>query len=166
MSAELRGLGGLVDSHFTARSLRQTRQGFLARPELQPLAGLNNTCLSAYLPDRWERYRDEISPLLRQLNAKEKLVLLAVPARPQLEALNRGGEAEAVLYPQRRLADLAAALGIDFIDLLPAFRNPAGGYDEDLFLPGERGVLHLSAAGHRRLAQWLGPKIIRRIETL
>ncbi len=155
MSAELQGLGGLVQSRLTDLRLGNLRDGFGRDPGLQPLAGLNNTCLAAYLPGAWERYREDVGPALRNL-AEEKIVVLApVPARFQLEALNRGGDPETVLHPQRRLEDLARELGTGYLDLLPAFRTEDGGYDARLFLDD----LHLSPEGHRRLAEWLWPEL-------
>ncbi len=159
MSAELRGLGGLVQSRWTSRELGGLRRSFSAQENLRPLAGLNNTCLSAYLPGRWSRFAEEIGPGLRELAGSRKVILAAAPARPQLEALNAGGEPATVLYPQRMLKELARGTAIPFLDLLPAFRDPAGSYDTGLFLPGEPGILHLSPEGHRRLAEWLWPKI-------
>ncbi len=162
MSAELRGLGGLIRSRWTARELNGLRDGFSARDNLRPLAELNNTCLSAYLPARWSRFREEIGPELAELAKTNRVILAAAPGRPQLEALNRGGDPATVLYPQRRLEELSRAAGITFLDPLPAFRGPGGNYDTGLFLPGEPGLLHLSPEGHRRLAQWLWPKLKRR----
>lgn len=162
MSAELRGLGGLVQSRWTARELTNLRDRFQTREDLRSLAELNNTCLAAYLPDRWNRFEEEIGAELRELEGSRRLILAASPGRPQLEALNAWGDPEAVLYPQRRLEELARAMGIAFLDLLPAFRQSGGDYDIRLFLPGEPGVLHLSPEGHLRLAEWLWPEIERR----
>ncbi len=164
MSAELLSLGGLVQSRWTARELSNLRDSFAAREELHPLAKLNNTCLAAYLPGRWRHFEKEIGPGLRELAESKRLILAASPGRPQLEALNAGGDPEEVLFPQRMLGELARATGTAFLDLLPAFRQPGGDYDIRLFLPGEPGVLHLSLEGHHQLAEWLWPEIERRIE--
>jgi len=159
MSAELRGLGGLIDSRLTDLRLKNLRAGFRRDPDLEPLAELNNTCLTAYLPGAWDRYQEEVAPALRELAEERKVILAPVPARPQLEAINRGGGPETVLFPQRKLEGLARELGVGYLDLLPAFRSGDGKYDPGLFLPGEKGVLHLSPEGHRRVAEWLRPRL-------
>lgn len=162
MSAELRGLGGMVHSRLTARELKDLRDNFSARTDLQPLAELNNTCLSSYLPGRWFAYRADIEPALRELAGERKVIIAAIPARPQLESLNRGGDPDTVLFPQRRLEEITAELQVGFLDLREAFRTEKGLYDTALFLAGQPGMLHLSPEGHRRLTEWLWPEIKRR----
>ncbi len=164
MSAETRGLGGLAESRRTDWELGLLRNRFRSNPALQPLADLNNTCLHAYLDRSWSRFREDVEPALRALAEKRAVILAPVPARPQLESLNRGGDPEPVLFPQRKLEELAREWGIEYLDLLPAFQAADGSYDENLFLAGERGTLHLSAEGHRRLADWLQPRLLERME--
>ena len=164
MSAELRGLGGLTNSRLTDLALRNLRNQFWESPRLRPLAELNNTCLTAYLDRSWSRFRREVEPALRKLAEERKVILAPAPARPQLESLNLGGGPETVLFPQRRLEELAREVGIGYLDLLPAFRGENGDYDVDLFLPGEPGVLHLSGEGHRRLAEWLRPGLLEKMQ--
>ncbi len=159
MSAELRGLGGLVHSNLTARAIRDLRNLFWNRSELQPLANLNNTCLSAYLPERWGAWREKIRPALIEIAAKKRVIMAIMPARPQLEALNRGADPETVLFPQEQMRNFCAKMGIECVDLLPAFFDGKGKYDTGLFLVKENGLLHLSAEGHQRVAEYLLPII-------
>jgi len=160
MSPELRGLGGLVQSRLTDLKLSRLRSRFRADDTLRPLAALNNTCLYAYLPEAWERYREDIRPALEALIAKRSIILAAVPARPQLESLNRGGDPARVLFPQRRLEELARETGIGYLDLLPAFRAAEGDYDTGHFLTGDK--LHLSPKGHRRVAERMRTELLLR----
>ncbi len=159
MSAELIGMGGLIDSWRTTRDLREVRNRFKKDPGLSPLATLNNTCLSAYLPRRWDEFSRRNLPLLEEAAGNKKVVVVAVPARAQLEALNSNAPKDAVLYPQDRLRELSLESGAAFIDLLPAFEEGDGPYDTDLYLAGENGDLHLSLRGHRRIAEYLWPKL-------
>ena len=159
MSAELVGLGGLFDSWRTTRALREVRGRFGKDPALAPLATLNNTCLCAYLPGRWDDFARRNLPLLKEMTEAVKVVMVAVPARTQLEALNSGAAEDAVLFPQERLRELSLKSGAAFIGLLPAFREGDGTYDTGLYLAGEDGDLHLSNRGHRRIAEYLWPKL-------
>ncbi len=159
MSPELRGLGGLLQSRLTDLKLSRLRARFREDESLRPLTELNNTCLYAYLPAAWERYRKDIRPALEVLAVRRDIVLLAVPALPQLEALERGGDPEIVLYPQRRLQELSREAGIGYLDLLPAFQSAEGERNPELFLPGD--TLHLSGEGHRRAAEWLQPRLLQ-----
>lgn len=160
MSAELGGMGGLAQSRWTDWRLSGLRDGFREDAGRRPLAELNNTCLAAYLPGAWARYREEIGPALEKIAEGRAVVLAPVPARPQLEALNRGGDPETVLSPQRRLEELARKLEIEYLDLLPAFREEEGAGNDPLFLDD----LHLSPEGHRRLAEWLWPRLRRKLD--
>ncbi len=160
MSAELRGLGGLVHSNLTARTIRELRNLFWNRPELQPLANLNNTCLNAFLPGRWADYREKIRPAIQEFAGKKRVMMVIVPARPQLAALNRGADPGTVLFPQKQMENFCAESGVECVDLLPAFAAGEGKYDTGLFLQDvTRGLLHLSAAGHERVAEFLWPLI-------
>ncbi len=161
MSAELRGIGGLTHSRLTDLEIQRIRNRFQNSPELRPLAELNNTCLTAYLHRAWLKFQKDIEPNLSDLTEKRTVILAPVPARAQLEALNRGGDTKLILFPQHRLEKLARELKIGFLDLLPAFRAEDGGWDESLFLPGQQGDLHLSPKGHRRLARWLWPELLK-----
>ncbi len=158
MSAELIGIGGILDSWRTTRALREVRDRFEKDPGLSPLAALNNTCLSAYLPGRWDEFSRRNLPLLEEMAGDKRVVVVAVPARAQLEALNSSAPEDAVLYPQDRLRELSLKSGAAFIDLLPAFEEGDGPYDTALYLVGEDG-LHLSIRGHRRIAEYLWPKL-------
>lgn len=89
----------------------------------------------------------------------KRVVVVAVPARAQLEALKSGATKDAVLYPQDRLRGLSLKSGAAFIDLLPAFEEGDQAYDTDLYLSGEDGDLHLSIRGHRRIVEYLWPKL-------
>lgn len=64
-----------------------------------------------FLGGRLIRDREEIGPALEKIAEGRAVVLAPVPARPQLEALDRGGDPEIVLFPQRRLEELARELG-------------------------------------------------------
>ncbi|MFH1039078.1 MAG: SGNH/GDSL hydrolase family protein [PVC group bacterium] len=161
MSAELRGLGGLAHSRLTARSLRELRDRFWNDPGLRPLADLNNTCLNAYLPGRWSRFIEEIRPAVRKIAGEKRLIVIGSPARPQLEALDRGADPETVLFPQRRMERFCAEEGIEFIDLLEVFLPMGKGYDPALFLHDDRGLLHLSQKGHEKVAEYLWPIILK-----
>jgi len=163
LSAEVRSIGGLFQSRLTALSLQRLRGAFRKDPGLAALARLNNTCLPAYLPAAWKRYLRLNLPLLRKLAEKRRLIMIPTPARAQLQALNQGGARAKILYPQEELRSICRRNSFQFIDPLPAFREKGGGYDIGLFLPGNKGGLHFSAAGHRRLAEYLWPRILRSI---
>jgi len=159
MSAELRGLGGLAHSRFTSSALKKIRERFWERPELKPLAGLNNTCLNAYLPESWEEFFRRNGPALKKIASEKILLFISVPARPQLEALNAGGDADVVLFPQRQLEEFCRKNRIVYIDSLEAFEKEGGGYDTSLFFGGGIGLLHLSPRGHEAAADFLWPRI-------
>ncbi|MCX6349160.1 MAG: SGNH/GDSL hydrolase family protein [Candidatus Aureabacteria bacterium] len=161
MSAELRDLGGLFHSALTDISLQKARERFWSATTLSPLAELNNTCLNAYLPESWKRYRELNLPLFREAAGRAACFLIAVPSRAQLQSLDRGGEPETVLYPQERIREICGETGWEYLDLLPAFRTETGGYEMKSFLDGENGMLHLSPEGHRRLADYLWPRLSR-----
>lgn len=157
MSAELSDLGGLVHSALSDASLRRVHEGFAAETALSPLSGLNNTCLNAWLPETWRRFREQSIPAFRECSGRTACFLAAAPARPQIEALERGADPAIVLYPQEQIKEICAEAGWTYLDLLGAFRTEIGDYDGEAFLPGEEGMLHFSAEGHRRLADWLWP---------
>jgi GDSL-like lipase/acylhydrolase family protein len=160
MSAELRGLGGLAHSKMTARALKEVRGRFRNTPKLQPLANLNNTCLNSYLLPKWVDWCNLIQPAISEITDNKRLIVIAVPARPQLESLNLGGDPDTVLLPQRQLKQFCAENGIEYINLVEAFRKDGiGDYDSSLFLHGAHGILHLSSEGHKRAAGFLYPII-------
>ncbi len=159
MSAELRDLGGLVHTALADLSLRQVHEEFAGNPHLSPLAELNNTCLNSWLPETWKRFRETSTPLFKNNAGRAVFLLAAVPARAQIESLGRGADPAVVLYPQERIKEICAQAGWEYIDLLPAFRTESGGYDGQAFLPGEPGMLHLSAHGQRLIADFLWPKL-------
>ena len=159
MSAELQGLGGLAHSKLTARDLREVRGRFWNTPELRPLANLNNTCFNSYLLTKWVDWCNLIQPQISQIAEEKWLIIVAVPARPQLEALNRGGDSDAILIPQHHLEKFCSSNSIKYVNLTEAFKNADGAYDSSLFLHGGHGILHLSPEGHRRVAEYLYPII-------
>lgn len=163
LSAEVKSIGGLFQSRFTALALKRARDYFRGQPGLEPLARLNNTCLTAYIPPAWENYLQLNLPPLREIARDHNLIMVPIPARAQLKALNQGGKREEILYPQEQLRAICRHYSIPFIDPLPAFKKDGGGYDISLFLPLNKGELHLSAAGHRRLAEFLWPEIARQL---
>ena len=163
LSAEVKSIGGLFQSRFTALALKRVREYFRGQHGLEPLARLNNTCLTAYIPPAWENYLQLNLPLLRKIAREHNLIIVPIPARAQLKALNRGEKKEEILYPQEQLRTLCRHYSIQFIDPLPAFKKAGDGYDISLFLPLNKGELHLSAAGHRRLAEFLWPEIARQL---
>jgi len=159
MSAELQGLGGLTHSKLTARALKEVWGSFWKTPELQPLANLNNTCLNSYLLTKWVDWFNLIQPTINEIIEDKRLIIVTVPARPQLEALNLGGDPDIVLLPQRQLEQFCTENDIEYINLVEAFKNDNGAYDSSLFLHGGYGILHLSSEGHRRVAEYLWPVI-------
>jgi len=152
-------LGGLAHSKLTARDLREVRGRFWNTPELRPLANLNNTCFNSYLPSKWVEWANLIQPQISQIAEEKWLIIVAVPARPQLEALNRGGDSDAILIPQHHLEKFCSSNSIKYVNLTEAFKNADGAYDSSLFLHGGHGILHLSSEGHRRVAEYLYPII-------
>ena len=159
MSAELQGLGGLAHSKLTAGALKEVRGRFWNTPGLRPLANLNNTCLNSYLPSKWVDWCNLIQPKISKLVEEKRLIIGAVPALPQLEALNRGGDYDTVLLPQHHLEKFCSANGIEYVNLTEAFKNADGAYDSSLFLHGGHGILHFSSEGHQRVAKYLYPII-------
>ena len=162
MSAELRGLGGLANSKLTSRALKEVRDRFWNTPELRPLANLNNTCLNSYLPAKWVDWCNRIQPIINEIAEKKHLIMVAVPARPQLEALNLGGDPDTVLLPQRQLELFCSGNGIKYVNIVEAFKKEGGGYETNLFLHEEYGILHFSSEGHDRVAEYLSPIIFPR----
>ncbi|MEA1928197.1 MAG: SGNH/GDSL hydrolase family protein [Candidatus Auribacterota bacterium] len=159
MSAELRGLGGLAHSKLTARALKKIRGRFWNNLELRPLANLNNTCLNSYLLPKWIEWLNRIQPAISEIVENKHLIIVAVPARPQLETLNLGGDPDTVLLPQRQLEKFCSENGIEYVNLVEAFKEESGGYEIDFFLRGGVGLLHLSPDGHERVAGFLFPII-------
>lgn len=159
MSAELRGLGGLTHSKLTAGDLRSVRSRFWKNPKLRPLAELNNTCLSSYLPEKWAEWCNLVQPDITKVAKQKRLIIAAVPARPQLLALNQGGDPDVVLFPQHQLQLFCSENGIQYVNLIEAFKKGDNKYASDLFLHEGRGTLHLSPAGHQRVAEYLLPII-------
>jgi GDSL-like lipase/acylhydrolase family protein len=160
MSAELQGLGGLAHSKLTARALKEVRGSFWNTPELQPLANLNNTCLNSFLLTKWVDWYNLVQPAISEIIEERRLIIVAVPARPQLEALNLGGAPDTVLLPQRQLEHFCTENGIEYINLVDAFRkDESGDYESGLFIHGGHGILHLSSEGHKRVAEYLWPKM-------
>ncbi len=159
MSAELKGLGGLTHSKLTSRALKKVRGRFWNQTDLQPLANLNNTCLNSYLPEKWVDWANQVQPTISKIADDKRLIIAAAPARPQLEALNRGGDPGAVLLPQHMLEQFCSGNNIEYINLVEAFKKQTGGYDSGLFLQSGRGLLHLSSEGHRRVVEYLFPII-------
>lgn len=155
MSAELRGLGGMAHSKLTARALREARGRFWNTPELRPLANLNNTCLNSYLPVKWVDWCNRILPMIKEIAEKKRLIMVAAPARPQLEALNLGGDPDTVLLPQHRLQQFCFENGIEYVTLVEAFKEESGDYGLGFFLHGGLGILHFSSEGHQLVAEYL-----------
>ncbi len=160
MSAELQGLGGLAHSKLTARDLREVRGRFWNTLELRPLANLNNTCLNSYLLPKWVDWCNLVQPIISEILDGKRLIMVAVPARPQLEALNLGGNSDTVLLPQRQLEQFCAENNIEYVNLVEAFRrDEVGDYNSGFFLHGRDGNLHFSSEGHQRVAEYLWPII-------
>jgi GDSL-like Lipase/Acylhydrolase family len=157
MSAELQGLGGLAHSKLTAGALKEIRGRFWNTPELRPLANLNNTCLNSYLLPKWVNWYNLIQPEISKLMEEKRLIIVAVPARPQLEALNLGGDSDTVLFPQHQLEQFCSVNGIEYVNLTRAFKNEHEEYESSLFLHGGHGILHFSSEGHQRVAEYLWP---------
>jgi len=100
----------------------------------------------AWKPETWPAVREEILAIHRLTRAAgAKLLVVAVPYEPQLDARLLERERDYVLGPQARLGAICAEDGIPFLDLEPAFeahhRQPAR---PPLF----RDRVHLTAAGH------------------
>jgi lysophospholipase L1-like esterase len=111
----------------------------------------------AWRPETWPAVREEIRAIHRLAReAGAKLLVMAVPYEPQLDAQLLERERAYVLDPQARLAAICAEDLIPFLDLAPAFeahlREPQA---SRLF----RDRVHLTPAGHvlaeRVLLEWL-----------
>ena len=160
MSAELLGLGGLAHSKLTARALKEVRGRFRNTPELRPLANLNNTCLNSYLLPKWVDWCNLVQPIISEILDGKRLIMVAVPARAQIESLNLGGNPDTVLLPQRQLEQFCAENNIEYVNIVEAFRrDEVGDYNSGLFLHGRDGNLHFSSEGHQRMAEFLYPII-------
>jgi|GEM_PF-1355876 len=157
MSAELRGLGGLAHSKLTARAIKEVRGRFWKTPELRPLANLNNTCLNSYLLPKWVEWYNLMQAVISEIKKDKEVIIIAAPARPQLESLKRGGNPDTVLFPQRQLEKFCSVNNIKYYDLTEAFKNKNGEYNSSLFLHGGHGILHFSSEGHQRVAEYLWP---------
>ena len=100
----------------------------------------------AWKPETWPAEREEILSIQRISRAAgAKLLVVAVPYEPQLDAGLLERERSYVLAPQVRLGAICAEAGIPFLDLEPVFeahlREPAA---PPLF----RDKVHLTPAGH------------------
>ncbi|MFN0006566.1 MAG: SGNH/GDSL hydrolase family protein [Planctomycetota bacterium] len=100
----------------------------------------------AWKPETWPAVGEEIRAIHRLTRAAgAKLLVVAVPYEPQLDARLLEREREYVLGPQARLAAICAEDGIPFLDLEPAF-------EAQLREPGTRPLyrdkVHLTANGH------------------
>lgn len=100
----------------------------------------------AWKPETWPAVREEILAIHRLTrSAGAKLLVVAVPYEPQLDARLLERERAYVLDPQARLAAICAEDGIPFLDLEPAFeahlRQPRA---PRLY----RDKVHLTADGH------------------
>lgn len=100
----------------------------------------------AWKPETWPAVREEIVAIHRIARAAgAKLLVLAVPYEPQLDARLLEREREYVLDPQARLAAICTEDGIPFLDLEAAFEAHLREPEVDpLFLD----KVHLTAAGH------------------
>ena len=155
MAADLVQLGGLGGVTASLGSLRLAgiRLALCATRSTRPLAQLNNTCLHAWDSWSWPRYeRDVLSPFFDDPR-RHPLAVVVVPLRDQLTALLRGTRPAVALYPQARLRGICRKHGIPFLDaneVLAGTNDPAGFFID---------ALHLSDLRHRRVAEYLRPRI-------
>jgi len=119
---------------------RARDQGLLHPWESEPDFG------PAWKPETWPAEREEIVAIHRISSAAgARLLVLAVPYEPQLDAGLLERERSYVLEPQARLAAICAEKGIPFLDLEPAFEAHAR---EPGARPLFRDKVHLTAEGH------------------
>lgn len=152
MSEEMKGLGGKATRASEAVKIRNLRKKFRVQEKTAPLAKLNNTCLLAYTKKRWRSYiEDTLIPFNEYLkDTGQHLVMLILPAAPQIEALSLGASEDVVFFPQNELRSFCAKRGIPFIDASKFFYDVKIPLDE-IFL----SELHLSEWGHSILAEYI-----------
>ncbi len=143
---------------------RQIRLGWYPQELNQALYFGANPNEESLAVDLAKAAATEIDQRCRELGARSLFVYLPPASRVRRERfaemrselIERAGVAEEMLAVSDRLADqwLAALgeLGIDFIDLRPAFDAA----DEDYYWWTDH---HINSAGHRALADVLGPKL-------
>ena len=106
----------------------------------------------AWKEDSWslaEAELGQIVELSRGIGAR--VIVVAVPFGPQFDGDLLAKQREYTTYPQTRLGEICGRLGVDFVDLLPAFEKGGGGalfYD----------LVHMTKQGHRLTADALAPK--------
>jgi lysophospholipase L1-like esterase len=100
----------------------------------------------AWRPETWPAMREEIAAIHRiARSAGAKLLVLAVPYEPQLDAGLLARERSYVLDPQSRLSAICAEEQIPFLDLEPTFEAHVREPDA---APLFRDKVHLTPAGH------------------
>lgn len=100
----------------------------------------------AWRSETWPAVREEIAAIHRISRAAgARLLVVAVPYAPQLDAGLLERERSYVLDPQARLGAICAEDGIPFLDLAPAFEAHLR---ETGSLPLFRDKVHLTAVGH------------------
>lgn len=158
LSAEVEQSGGLgpISSSVNGLRLLALRSKFAADPRTAPLADHNIAALFAWDDTKWEEYeKDVLRPAVGE-GGIPNLVVVAMPSLLQLAASARGAPDEIVWKPQRRFK--IACRDTEFIDARAALVGDAK--PDALFLDN----LHLSAAGHERVAEFLWPEIRAAVE--
>lgn len=112
----------------------------------------------AWKAETWPAAREEVMAIQRAVReAGAKLLVVAVPYEPQLDAGLLERERRYVLDPQARLAAICAEAGIPFLDLEPAFethlREPGA---QPLF----RDKVHLTPTGHALAERVLRERLV------
>lgn len=161
MSSELQEVGGLFGATKIKRSLqiRQVKNMFAKNKKTEPLSKHNNSFLFAWIDDQWEGYLAEIfTPFVEDID-KNKLIIVAVPTRPQVEAMQRGASDKIVFYPQRKLKKFIRKNGITMIDMADAFKQA----DIEVAKTYFKDEAHLSKKGHALIAAYLWPLLEKEI---
>ncbi len=90
----------------------------------------------------------------RRLGAEPLLIVAPDACQSYADACRPSGHNTGSSVPQRLLAQIASAAGLEMVDLLPAFRARAAA--QRLYIPGD---VHWSAAGHALAAEVMAPSV-------
>lgn len=160
LSAEADSLmHGSIDRSLEAIRMSRLRNKLGSQEDTAPLATLHNIAIFAWDDARWDQFEKTILHPLVSDDLRKKLLVVAMPVKPQLASTDLGAPPELVFFPQRRLEAMCRELGIHYLDAAEAFSSPSRPADEWF-----QDNFHFTARGHQRLAEYLLPQILSQVE--
>lgn len=146
--------------------LKYTRSRLESSTQTRPLSRHDDACMLSWQSDRVAKCLQQHLPPYLQAADRPPLILVLLPTRHQVKALNRGAPAETALAPQSHVARFCAAHDIACLDAAELLIEEQQKLPKasSIFLTGD--ALHFNDAGHAQLAEVLWPALGKELTAL